>query len=266
MKCRDLERLSVECLSGRLDPETERALRLHLESCASCREAFRGMQTAWTLLGGLPSVEPDPRLGGRFEAALSAEKRRARAAGHLAAASAPRGRLFGRFVPAFGLPLALVLLGFVSGFLVRGGLNGNGETAGLRAEVTDMKRMLALSLLTQSASADRLLGAQVGREVARPDESVQRALLDALDGDPSVAVRLAAVDALHPVGDRPEVRAELVRALARQTSPIVQIQIIDLLVDVRERKALDALRSLVRDGSANPSVRQHAEWGIRELT
>jgi hypothetical protein len=266
MRCRDVERLSVGYLSGRLDPESAGTLEAHLESCAACRETVNGMRNVWTRLGDLPLSEPDARLRGRFEAALTGEKRKAGAAGRPGSASPYAERPFGRFVPAFGLPLALVVLGFIAGFSVRGALRADGENAGLRAEVADMKRMLTLSLLNQPASADRLRGVQVGREVAGPDASVQQALLDALNGDPSVGVRLAAVDALYRVGDRPSVRAELIRSLGLQTSPIVQIQIIDLLVDIRERKALDALRFLIHSGFTNPSVKQHAEWGIRQLT
>jgi hypothetical protein len=271
MKCRDTERLSVEFLSGRLDHETRRAVEAHLESCAACREAMNGLGNAWIRLGELPMDEPGPGLRGRFETALSSEKRKAASAGRPAAGRAESvfpsaGRPFTAFVPAFGLPLALILLGFIAGFSVRGVLHGNDKTTVLRAEVADMKRMLTLSLLNQPASADRLQGVQVSREVAGPDASVQEALLNALNGDPSVGVRLAAVDALYLVGDRPSIRAQLVRSLERQKSPIVQIQIIDLLVDIRERKALDALRFLIRSGSTNPSVRQHAQWGIQQLT
>jgi hypothetical protein len=270
MKCRDTERLSVEFLSGRLDPEKKRAVEAHLESCTACRESVNRLRPVWNSLGGLPVSDPGPGLRGRFDAALTSEKRKSASSGHPAAGRAesvfrPAARRFGRFVPAYGLPLALILLGFIAGFSIRGALTGKGDTVALRSEIAEMRGMLTLSLLNQPASSDRLRGAQVSRQVTDPDASVQEALLNALNSDPSVGVRLAAVDALYLVGDRPSVRAELVRALKRQTSPIVQIQIIDLLVELRERKALDALRFLVRNGSTNPSVRQHAEWGVQQL-
>jgi len=56
-----------------------------------------------------------------------------------------------------------------------------------------------------------------------------------------------------------------VRSLERQSSPLVQISIIDLLVEIREQKALKALRFLTRNENANRHVRERAEWGIHQL-
>ena len=271
MKCREMESLTVDSLSGRLDPKKKGAVEAHLESCAACRESLGRLREVWNRLADLPVSDPGPGLRERFDAALSEEKRKAAASGGTSVRRPFAGfrfgeRLFGGPVPAFAVPLSLVVLGFLAGFSVRGALPGNGETAVLRSEVSEMRHMLTLSLLNQPASSDRLRGVQVSRQVPDPDASVQEALLNALNHDSSVGVRLAAVDALYLVGDRPSVRAELIRSLEQQNSPIVQIQIIDLLVEIRERKALDALRFLIRSGSTNPSVKQHAEWGIRQLT
>jgi HEAT repeat protein len=105
----------------------------------------------------------------------------------------------------------------------------------------------------------------VSREAEKTDASVLDALLNTLNGDPSTNVRLAAVDALYIFRDQPRVREALVQLLERQKSPLVQISIIDLLVEIREQKAMDALRFLIQNERTNPSVREHAEWGIRQL-
>ena len=168
---------------------------------------------------------------------------------------APSSRPFLRPAFGFALPLALLALGFLGGFTVRGVLPGKSDVSVLRSEVTEMRRMLTLSLLNQETASERLRGVQVSRLAEKTDGSVLDALLNTLNGDPSTNVRLAAVDALFLFDERPKVREALVQSLERQNSPLVQISIIDLLVEIREQKAMKALRLLMQN-DGNGSARQ----------
>ena len=44
-----------------------------------------------------------------------------------------------------------------------------------------------------------------------------------------------------------------------------QISLIDLLVEIRERRSLEALRGLIKDQTVNGAVREHAEKRMKEL-
>ena len=50
-------------------------------------------------------------------------------------------------------------------------------------------------------------------------------------------MRLAAVDALHSFGASPVTRAAVVQSIRKQDTPLVQIALIDLLVDLKEKEA-----------------------------
>ena len=272
MKCKDIELLSVEYLSGRLDPETKKAVEAHLSACPGCHRALEDAKEAWTRLAALPEAEPGPAMRARFNAMLShAADERAIAAGRAGRLPAIHPRFRGLLRPfrrpafGFALQLAVLALGFIGGFAVRGVLSGKGDVSVLRSEVTEMRRMLTLSLLNQESSAERLRGVQVSRAADKADGSVLDALLNTLDNDPSTNVRLAAVDALFLFGGEPRTRETLVRSLERQKSPLVQISIIDLLVEIREQKAMKALRLLMQSAGTDPYVRKRAEWGIQQL-
>jgi hypothetical protein len=266
MKCRDVERLSVEYLSNRLDPDARKELESHLTVCGDCRGTLERVGETWNRLGGLPVAEPGPGLRSRFKAMLSAEISKTSAARFQPGGAAkPDRRLSGRPAFGFALSLALVLLGFLTGFAVRSAVSGDGEKSGLRSEISEMRQMLVLSLLNQTSSAERLRGVQWSTRTQKPDKPVLNALLNTMDNDPNTNVRLAAVDALYLFRENPRVREALVRSLERQKSPLVQIQIIDLLVEIREQRALNALRFLVQSDKTYPSVRERAEWGIKQL-
>jgi HEAT repeats len=91
-------------------------------------------------------------------------------------------------------------------------------------------------------------------------------LLHTLRLDPSVDVRLAALDALRRDARQPQVRAGLMDSLQAQQSPLVQIALIDLLVELRESDAATQLRKFQQTPDLNPAVKQRAQWGIQQLS
>ena len=63
----------------------------------------------------------------------------------------------------------------------------------------------------------------------------------------------------------PSVREGLVESLERQTSPLVQIAVIDLLVEIRQNEAADTLHEMAREPEINPEVRERAQWALGVL-
>ena len=138
--------------------------------------------------------------------------------------------------------------------------------ARLDKEVDDMRQIAAVSLLQQSSAMERLRGVSVGAQLKQPGKNMLDALLQTLDGDPNVNVRLAAVDALYLFASNPDVKEGILQSLTRQESPSVQTALIDLLVEIRERRAVDALKSLIGNEKIVPEVKKKAEFGIQQLS
>jgi len=128
-----------------------------------------------------------------------------------------------------------------------------------------MKQLVTLSLLQQQSASDRLRGVEWSYRLAPPDEQVLSALLRALDSDPNVNVRLAAVDALHQFGADSAVRKGLLRSLEVQRSPLVQFELINLMVDLKEKGSVPVLKELSQRQDLDPTVRERAEWGLQKL-
>ncbi|NOT43193.1 MAG: hypothetical protein HOP14_01160 [Acidobacteria bacterium] len=139
------------------------------------------------------------------------------------------------------------------------------EMAALRQELRETRELVTLSLLQQQSASERLKGVGWTDRLDEPGDAVVSALLDTLVRDPNVNVRLAAVDALARFGDRAPVRQGAVDALARQTSPLVQLAMIDFVVEVDARTAVPVLRRLSQDPALDASVRERAAWGLERL-
>ena len=125
--------------------------------------------------------------------------------------------------------------------------------------------MPALSLLQQQSAFTRLEGVAWAYRVEHSDSDVLNALMHTVNNDPSVDVRLAAVDALRQFADNTSTRRELVQSLPRQTSPLMQIALIDLLVELRESSAAPQLERLIQEPALDQNVQRRARLALHRL-
>ena len=72
-------------------------------------------------------------------------------------------------------------------------------------------------------------------------------------------------EALRQFGERPVVRRGVVEAMTREESAMVQIALIDLAVDLREKESVNALRQLTQNAKLDEAVRERAQKGLAEL-
>jgi len=135
----------------------------------------------------------------------------------------------------------------------------------LRDELREMRQMVTLSLLQQQSASERLKGVSFTNQIDQPDSQVTVALLDTLMHDPNVNVRLATIDALKRLSTRDVVRRGVIDALPRQTSPLVQIALIDFIVEKSGREATDTLRRLSMDDMLDAAVRARARQGLQQI-
>lgn len=228
----------------------------HLASCEHCRAEAESLKDMWSALGTLPEEDPSLRLRTRFYDSLREWRQRE---------SAPRHSLLWLRHPAFQAVAAMLILaaGIGTGYLVRG--REISEVSQLRGEVDNMRQLVALSLMQQQNATDRLRGVSFAYRAEPDDSQVLSALLETVDHDANVNVRLAAVAALGKFTDNPVGRKGLSQSLAKQASPLVQISILDEIVEVHDRSAVPAIRDLAAKPDVNPEVKQHAQWALRQL-
>lgn len=272
MKCDEVRDLFPDLWAGALEEGTQSKIQAHLASCPACRDENESLSTVWTKLGEMPEEKPSAALRPRFYAMLEGYQRGLEQAkpsrGWRVAAGIWLGKLPYR-QPAFQVGLAAVLLvvGFLGGYFFKPAGSGNrDEMAQLREEVHDMRQMVTVSLLKQQSASERLKGVSWSNQVMHPDPELLTALLQTLNYDPNVDVRLAAIDALYRFSSDPTVRKGLIETLPRQDSPLVQIAVIDLLVQLQERQSIDILKQLTRDQDINKVVRERAQWGLQKLS
>jgi len=281
MDCERARELMLESLTESLADDEARAVASHREGCAACSEAAAELEALWADLSAMPRLAPSPGLRSRFYAMLESERAaadRESSAGAPATSQAASAAGFAasfndwlsRWWPRrpaiqFGVAAACTILGLFGGNLLSDRAAREAEIARLQAEVSSARQMVALSLLQQPTASGRLQGVDWTYRLSGGNVEIAAALLNTLDEDASLHVRLAAANALRQYLETPEVRQGLVATLPRQSSPLVQIAVIDLLVASRDRESAGALQKLVDDELLNQDVRQRAQRGVEKL-
>jgi hypothetical protein len=277
MKCEEMELLLADYLQGSLAPGQSAQVEQHLAACEPCREEVN----LWNSLAALSEQQPSPALRARFTEMLSAyQEGHANAPQALPLPSVPVQAMGWRSLvppallsggwrtPAAGMAWAVLFLviGFFAGRSMNRPVENTTQIASVQSELANMRQMLELSLLQQQSASERLQAVSMTTQDSRPDPKVLSALVHALLYDNSVNVRLAALDALGHYYNRPDVRTGLRDALQPQQSPLVQVALIDMMVDLHDTSVVGRLRQFEQDQNLNPTVRQRAAWGVKQLT
>jgi anti-sigma factor RsiW len=270
MNCEAIGELLPDYLQGRLSAELAAEVEKHLPGCPACGEEA----ALWKNLALLPEEQPSPAVHSRFKAMLESYQEGRWEKSSLAAeqnkASTPMLWGLGSWkqLPFAGVVWACLFL--VCGYLIgrhsdRPSPEATNQMEAMRQELTATRQMVALQMLQQQSASQRLEGVTWSTRLQQPDPKVMNALYHTLRFDSSVDVRLASLDALSRYTDRPEVRRQLVEALQAKQSPLVQVALIDLLVDLHDTSAVPQLKRFQQDAQIDPTVRKRVDWGIQQL-
>ena len=238
------------------------ALRQHLETCAECSAEMAALGTLWERLADLPVPEPSRALDVRWQSTLESLFESSRMS------PSKQTWSFANFWPRnpvwqAAIALACLVLGLLLGTNLP---RGNNEIAKLHEEIASTREMVALSLLQQQSATERLRGVDYTGRMQTMEPEVVSALTQAVAHDPSINVRLAAINALSKTSGSPAVLQSLTDSLTRQDSPIVQAALIDYLVDARDRRALGTLRQLEAQPDLNPAVLERTRFAVQQLS
>jgi len=212
-------------------------------------------------IGALETPVPSMSLDHKFHAMLQSEQAKTRSSTLFSWRS-----LFSveGLIPKLSLASVLLMLGVAGGMFLR---NSDKETIDiLRDEVGDMKEMMMLSMLEKESPTERLKAVSLTEDMNQASRKVTTALLQTLNNDDNVNVRLAALDALRQYAQQGEVREALIRSIAKQDSPLVQVAMAELMEAMQAKSSVKELQKIVHDDNTPNDVKKKIQESIKVLS
>ena len=139
------------------------------------------------------------------------------------------------------------------------------QIVALSRQVSDLQELMMLSLLEKGSATERLKAVTLTQEMSDASRKVTDALIQTLNHDENVNVRLAALEALKPYVIDSKVREALVRSIGSQESPLVQISLAELMVGLQEKSAVKEFEKIVESEKTPLEIKEKIRETIRVL-
>lgn len=266
MKQEQFDIWMMEYLSDSLEEVERKKFEDFLDSNPMYREQFEKLNETWGQLDQMSVTEPTEEMDDRFFAMLHGEIEKTESTqpkswNWLASLA----EILWKPQVAYGILLLVMGLGF-GYFFKAGTANTVVETQVVsNPETENVREQLVLTLLEQPSANKRLQGISEVNKIQKVDDKVISALLQTLNNDTNVNVRLAAIESLTNYLENPTVREGLVQSIVKQDSPIVQVTLANLMVALQEKKSIEPFKTLMRSQELDTSVKQKLETSIKSI-
>lgn len=208
--------------------------------------------------------EPTGDLDHRFYQMLALEKRSKSSFSWREFFSWPAYRT-GRpqLVPKLALAAVMLVVGVSIGYFIKPqATSSDTQMAELSQQVVDLKEMMMLSLLEKESATERLKAVSLTSEMNSASQKVTNALLETLNNDENLNVRLAALEALKPYGRNSEVRQALIRSIAVQQSPLVQVALAETMAQLQVKSSVKELEKIMKSDKTPADVKSRIKQSI----
>lgn len=264
--CSDLRPLLIDYIDGQLAPAIRTKVEEHLKTCRDCQEEANQFRRLFDEMAMSPLEQPSPALKENFNIMLQSELNIAATMDMLKSKQEPKVVPMRRSAwLQVAASIILVLGGLFAGMQLKSDTKTSQEISSVRSELQQMKEAMMLSLLNQESASDRIRAVSYAEDLSNPDQRVIQALINTVNDDNNVNVRLAAANTVARFSNDPKVVDSLVASLRKQTEPLVQIVLITILTDKKELKAVEPIREIISNKQTLAPVKQVAEQGLKKV-
>ncbi|MFV0530864.1 MAG: HEAT repeat domain-containing protein [Flavobacteriales bacterium] len=128
-----------------------------------------------------------------------------------------------------------------------------------------IEKNILLAMSNENSSMDRLKGVYKYQELQTEDDQFIDKLIELLYKDENNNVKIATIDALKAFPDNEKVRKALIKALEKEEEPIIQIELIKAISELREKRAKPSLQKVINDRKTIDYVKESALYTYNQL-
>lgn len=256
MKPIDQDQLIAYVLGDLSEAETQELEEL-IRQAPDVQTELAELRLVLGQLDQIPEIEPSAASRDAFYQFLAAEARQQDAKG-----DASTNFTFWRAVAA----VALLLIGSAFGIVWQNHNHQQEQIRQLSSEIVETRKLLLLAMLEGPSASERIKAINVSTQQFRSDQQIAAALIDRLEKDENVNVRLKAAESLGAFMHLEGIVEVVIGLLELESSPEVQIMLIESLVNGQHQEALPGLRRLLEREDIAPVVRDLAAFGLKAMS
>lgn len=263
MKKEKFEVQAMDYMMGKMPLNERKAFEDFLDKNPEYNSQYRDLVDTWKMVDMLNAPEPSEKMDQAFFSMLSNETANTKKKTGLAVFLEALATIF---KPQLAYGLLLLGLGLGIGYYINAPQDDiNKNTIVVNEETESIRQKLVLTLLEQPSANQRLQGVSEANKIENVDEAVVKALLQTLNGDSNVNVRLAAIESLTNYVDNPIVRQGLVQSIPNQESPMVQVTLANLMVALQEKTSVEPFKQLLKQKELDTTVKKKIKNSIESI-
>ncbi|OSY88659.1 hypothetical protein WH52_02995 [Tenacibaculum holothuriorum] len=249
MECKDIQNKLIDYIENTLPQHDKSSVEEHLNSCDNCTKELKETTQFLALITKDTIEQPSVSLRDNFEKLLENEIKK----------QEPKvidinHKTNWKTYIQIAASIAIV----ISAFLI-GQKSNNGSN-----EIT-IKEQQVLALLQNQSASKRIMAVSQAEEFNKNNTQIIDALIQKLFNDKNVNVRLAAAEALAKFSSLEKVKEALIKSLETEKVPAMQIELIQILAKIQEKRALEPMQKLLENSETPTYVKQELEYNIASL-
>ncbi len=254
-----LESLIIDYIDGKLNEEEKAGIERELSANEDAYKLYEQTREVIRAIDKSAQLEPSVKLKKGFDELLKAEMAQQKPV-------TAKTIFFSPMIFRAAAAIALVLSGVAIGFWINKNQQREVELAKMKEQMEQIRSLMLTQLENKESASQRMIAVSQVMEIEKPDNGIVQALVKAMNEDPNTNVRLAALDALSKFHQEPQVRKELIKALSKQKDPLVQMALIQLMVQMKEKGIVNDLKKIVDDNKTMKAVKDEAYSGLMKLS
>ena len=251
MNCKEAQDLLMDYMEGTLDESTQKAVEEQIAQCKVCKEAYEALLILFREMDSYEEKTPDSSLEKSFYAMLHAEQERVSEVQN--SVSGKSRKLFRKV-----FQVAAVILMLVGSYFL--GIQNARQSS--HQELAMMKEQVTHALLESRSASKRIQAVNYTRELEETNEQTLQVLIELMQHDKHVNVRLAAADALAHFNQKEMSRKALIDQLKVENNPNMQIELIQILIDLQEDSVLPTMREMLENEEISSFIKEQIQFQL----
>ncbi|CAM1372697.1 HEAT repeat domain-containing protein [Tenacibaculum xiamenense] len=254
MDCKNTQRLITDYLDGNLSTSDSDKVKIHIENCTDCSEGLKQYDELFSVFEKIDMEKPSSDLKANFQAILNEEIEK-NSANVIPLKPRVDWKTYIRIAASIVIVSAAFLLGRFQ----------SEQKLVSSNEINDKEKKQFFALLENQSVSKRILGVNNSQKYTKENTEIIEAIISKLFYDKNTNVRLTAAEALSKFSSLEIVKSALIKALETEKEAIIQIELIQILVRIQEKRALEPMKKLLENKETPNYVKQELQFNIPSL-